>query len=47
MLSVTVLIKQRAIAPDLRFADAIKGLHTYGGKMVRPKEAYTMKLHNS
>jgi hypothetical protein len=28
------------------FCDYIKGLHTYGGKMVRPKEAYTIKLHN-
>lgn len=39
--------KTESYRPDLRFADAIKGLHTYGGKMVRPKEAYTMKLHNS
>jgi hypothetical protein len=33
--------------PDLRFEDAIKGLNTYGGKAVRPKEIAVLKAHNS
>lgn len=27
------------------FADIIKGLHVYGGKVVRPKELYVIKAH--
>lgn len=27
----------RAYRPELRFADAVKGLHVYGGKVVRPE----------
>ena len=33
--------------PEKRFADAIKGLNTYGGKAVRPKEIAVLKAHNS
>lgn len=39
--------KMIAYAPEKRFGDAIKGLNTYGGKMVRPKEAVVLKVHNS
>jgi len=34
-----------AYRPQDLFADAIKGLNTFGGKMVRPKEAYCIKAH--
>lgn len=34
-----------AYRPEKLFSDAVKGLHTYGGKMVRPKEAYVIKAH--
>lgn len=27
------------------FSDIVKGLHTYGGKVVRPKELYVIKAH--
>lgn len=27
----------RAYKPELRFADAVKGLHVYGGKVIRPE----------
>lgn len=30
------LIKVEGYRPELRFADAVKGLHIYGGKVVRP-----------
>ncbi len=30
-----------AYRPQLRFADALKGLHVYGGKMVRPDKTLT------
>lgn len=31
--------------PSARFSDVIKGLHVYGGKLVRPKELYVIKAH--
>lgn len=34
-----------AYRPEKRFADAIKGLNTYGGKMVRPKECAVAFVH--
>lgn len=36
--------KTEAYRPDDLFADAVKGLHTYGGKAVRPKEIYCLKV---
>lgn len=33
-----------AYRPELRFADAVKGLHLYGAKVVYPKEMVLMKL---
>ena len=32
-------------SPEKRFGDAVKGLNTYGSKMVRPKEAVVIKAH--
>ena len=32
-----------AYRPENRFADAVKGLHLYGAKIVRPEEIYVMK----
>ena len=34
-----------AYRPEGLFADAVKGLHTYGGKVVRKKEICAVKLH--
>lgn len=34
-----------AYRPEELFSDAVKGLDTYGGKMVRPKECYCIKAH--
>lgn len=34
-----------AYRPETLFSDAIKGLNTFGAKVVRPKEIYTMKVH--
>lgn len=34
-----------AYRPEKLFSDAVKGLDTYGGKMVRPKECYCIKAH--
>ena len=31
--------------PSARFSDVIKGLHIYGGKLVRPKELAVIKVH--
>lgn len=39
--------KMQPYTPEKRFADAIKGLNTYGGKAVRPKEIAVLKAHNS
>ena len=36
-----------AYRPDLLFSDAIKALDTFGAKIVRPKELYVIKAHNS
>ncbi len=35
-----------AYRPAQRFQDAVKGLDTYGAKVVRPKELYVIKAHN-
>ncbi len=37
--------KLQPYTPEKRFADAIKGLNTYGGKAVRPKEIAVAKVH--
>lgn len=37
--------KVEAYRPQGLFSDAVKGLNTYGGKVVRPKELYVMKAH--
>ena len=34
-----------AYRPESFFADAVKGLNVYGGKIVRPKELYVIKAH--
>lgn len=34
-----------AYRPEGLFSDAVKGLNTYGGKVVRPKEMYVIKAH--
>lgn len=34
-----------AYRPEGLFSDAVKGLDTYGGKAVRPKEIYCIKAH--
>ena len=34
-----------AYRPETLFSDAIKGLNSFGGKAVRPKEIYTIKAH--
>lgn len=39
--------KTEAYRPDKQFADAIKVLDTFGAKIVRPKELYVLKAHNS
>ncbi len=41
----TGLEQVEAYRPDELFSDAVKGLCTYGGKMVRPKESYCIKAH--
>ena len=33
-----------AYRPELRFADAVKGLHLYGAKIVRPEEYYSLHI---
>ncbi|MBR3870622.1 MAG: hypothetical protein IKJ17_03885 [Clostridia bacterium] len=33
-----------AYRPEHRFSDAIKGLNTYGGKVIRPREMYVIKV---
>jgi len=39
--------KTEAYRPQGLFSDAIKGLDTFGGKMVRPKECYVIKAHKA
>jgi hypothetical protein len=34
-----------AYRPQDLFSDAVKGLNTYGGKVVRPKEIYALRAH--
>ena len=34
-----------AYRPELRFADAVKGLHLYGAKVVYPKEMVLLDLN--
>ncbi len=34
-----------AYRPESFFADAVKGLNVYGGKIVRPKELYVIRAH--
>ena len=37
--------KVEAYRPEGLFSDAVKGLHVYGAKVVRPKELYVIKAH--
>jgi hypothetical protein len=37
--------KVEAFRPETLFSDAVKGLHLYGCKVVRPKELYAIKVH--
>lgn len=37
--------KLKPYEPEKDFSEAIKGLNTYGGKMVRPKECAVLKCH--
>lgn len=39
--------KLEAYRPEKSFEDAIKGLHTYGAKIVRPKEIITLQVKKS
>jgi len=39
--------KTEAYRPEGLFSDAVKGLDTFGGKMVRPKECYVIKAHKA
>lgn len=39
--------KVEAFRPETLFSDAVKGLHTYGAKVVRPKEMYEMIVKKS
>lgn len=37
--------KLEAYSPEKSFMDAVKGLNTYGAKVIRPKELYVIKAH--
>jgi len=37
--------KTEAYRPETLFSDAMKGLNTFGAKLVRPKELYVIKAH--
>ena len=37
--------KTEPYRPEGLFSDALKGLNTFGSKVIRPKEIYTMKVH--
>lgn len=39
--------KVEAYRPEKQFSDAVKCLDTFGAKIVRPKELYVIKAHNS
>ena len=41
----TQLSEIEAYRPELRFADAVKGLHLYGAKIVRPEELYVLQIN--
>jgi hypothetical protein len=43
---VDQLSKVVAYEPELRFADALKGLHVYGGKVVRPSNLAVLTTNN-
>ena len=45
MAVATGIEETEAYRPQGRFEDAIKGLHTYGAKAVRPKEIVCIKAH--
>ena len=40
------LSEVEAYRPEKRFADAVKGLHLYGAKVVYPKEMVAVDVHN-
>lgn len=42
---VSGLDKLEAYRPEKHFADAVRGLHTYGGKLIRPKELVVITAH--
>lgn len=42
-----VISSTEAYRPQGDFADALKGLDVFGAKVVRPKEMYVLKAHNS
>jgi len=39
--------KTEAYRPDLQFTDAVKTLHTYGAKIIRPAELYVIKARKA
>ena len=43
------IVEVQAYRPELRFADAVKGLHVYGAKVVRPDAlaVLTVSRHTS
>jgi hypothetical protein len=38
------IVKVEAFRPSDKFADAVKGLHVYGAKVIKPKDLVTMAL---
>lgn len=42
---VSGLDKVEPYRPEKHFADAVRGIHTYGGKLVRPKELVVLTAH--
>lgn len=41
------IVKTEAYSPERRFGDALKGLHVYGGKIVRPQAMCTVHLRRT
>lgn len=41
------IVKTEAFSPERRFGDALKGLHVYGGKVVRPQALCTIHLRRT
>lgn len=41
------ILKTEAYRPERRFADAVKGLHIYGGKVARPDMTATMYINKT